>query len=323
MAKPKFEKSVYDDTMINSVWDRIMEQQKVEDKAYEEKREKKFAESVELMQDELDDWDNIQHARNQAMWMHNQRLLGELKRAGSNPPWDRQWDEPFIRIAKEIYRKSVTKDLVQWEIMHWPEDEVNGEPIKARTRKINVGLDDGESATDTVIDDLSTRLALEMDREIFKDLRLNVRTKATCGPYEKETPLERIWTVMASLSSVIYKKSLCGDGKWMVAGPRVIKEMCKMVGMQQKRETEDAIEHVGTICAHDAYCDPKFPEDQILMGVRFRDRYKYCPYILSKSVNTIGASVYTPGIFHRYSKKLPRQGPKAYGLIKLENFWDD
>ena len=307
--------------------DVISDKWKAEDKDWEEKREKKYKKSIELMKDEVDDWDNIQHTRCQSMWMDNQRLFNEIMSEHRN--MEKQWKKISIRVAKEIYKKVVTKDLVHWEIMGGKEDEVKGEVIKAKTRKLKTYFDGTGGSSDEEIDRLSTSIALEIDREIFTDLRLNAGTATTCdwkSEHPKNgTPGERIYIAMMVLSGVIYRKTLASSNQWwVVTSPRILEELKTACHSTEEYDLKDNIEHVGNLWnKYEAYCDPLFPENQILMGVKSRSCYSYCPYVLSSRLGEPISEFRNDRMFWRYSKKLPAQGAQVCGRITLKNFWED
>jgi len=206
---------------------------------------------------------------------------------------------------------------------------------------------------------LSEQIALEIDREILKDLLVG----ATAGTYYwsrspglfvNRTTGEEVGASSAApdftgtvsewyetlvetindVSAQIHRKTLRGGANFVVCSPEVANILEFTAGFRasvthdQDRGTIGAV-NVGSLSKKfDVYVDPYFPRQVILVGRKggsfLESGYVYAPYVPLQVTPTIfGVEDFTPrkGVMTRYAKKMVR--PDMYGVVICQGLLSD
>jgi len=199
---------------------------------------------------------------------------------------------------------------------------------------------------------LSEQIALEIDREILKDL-VEGATAGTLywsrspGKFvDRETgaPLvtgtnypdftgtvsewyETLLETVNDVSARIHRKTLRGGANFLVCGPEVASILEFTSGFRASTAVDSdtagswGAQNVGSISRKmDIHVDPYFPRSVILVGRRgasfLESGYVYAPYVPLQVTPTIfGPEDFVPrkGVMTRYAKKMVR--PDMYGLV--------
>jgi len=198
---------------------------------------------------------------------------------------------------------------------------------------------------------LSEQIALEIDREILKDLVegatagtyywsrspglfVNRVTGAEIGatsaaPDFTGTVSEWYETLIETINDVsaqIHRKTLRGGANFIVCGPEVANILEFTSGFRASVTADDDRGTVGAIKSGsiskkwDVYVDPYFPRNVILVGRKggsfLESGYVYAPYVPLQVTPTIfGTEDFVPrkGVMTRYAKQMVR--PDMYGLV--------
>mgnify|MGYP003669216564 CR=1 FL=1 len=206
---------------------------------------------------------------------------------------------------------------------------------------------------------LSEQIALEIDREILKDLLVG----ATAGTYYwsrspglfvNRTTGEEVGASSAApdftgtvsewyetlvetindVSAQIHRKTLRGGANFVVCSPEVANILEFTAGFRasvthdQDRGTIGAV-NVGSLSKKfDVYVDPYFPRNVILVGRKggsfLESGYVYAPYVPLQVTPTIfGVEDFVPrkGVMTRYAKKMVR--PDMYGVVICQGLLSD
>ena len=198
---------------------------------------------------------------------------------------------------------------------------------------------------------LSEQIALEIDREILKDLIagatagtyywsrnagqfVNRTTGAeigatTAAPDFTGTVSEWYETLVETINDVsaqIHRKTLRGGANFIVVSPEVANILEFTSGFRASVTADDDKGTMGAIKTGaiskkwDVYVDPYFPRNVVLVGREggsfLESGYVYAPYVPLQVTPTIfGPEDFTPrkGVMTRYAKQMVR--PDMYGLV--------
>ena len=198
---------------------------------------------------------------------------------------------------------------------------------------------------------LSEQIALEIDREILRDL-IEGSTAATyywsrspglfvnrttglelgaasAAPDFTGTVSEWYETLIETINDVsaqIHRKTLRGGANFIVCSPEVANILEFTSGFRANVSHEDAKGTIGAVNVgsiskkFDVYVDPYFPRNAILVGRKgnsfLESGYVYAPYVPLQTTPTIfGTEDFVPrkGVMTRYAKKMVR--PDMYGMV--------
>jgi hypothetical protein len=198
---------------------------------------------------------------------------------------------------------------------------------------------------------LSEQIALEIDREILKDLVegstagtfywsrspglfVNRTTGAEVGagaaaPDFTGTVSEWYETLIETINDVsaqIHRKTLRGGANFLVTSPEMANILEFTAGFRASvtadadRGTVGAVKVGALSKKFDVYVDPYFPRNLVLVGRKggsfLESGYVYAPYVPLQVTPTIfGTEDFVPrkGVMTRYAKKMVR--PDMYGLV--------
>jgi len=198
---------------------------------------------------------------------------------------------------------------------------------------------------------LSEHIALEIDREILKDLVAGAkagtyywsrspglfvhRTNGTeigassAAPDFTGTVSEWYETLVETINDVsaqIHRKTLRGGATFLVTSPEVANILEFTSGFRANVTHDDDRGTVGAVKSGnlskkwDLYVDPYFPRNLVLVGRKggsfLESGYVYAPYVPLQVTPTIfGTEDFVPrkGVMTRYAKKMVR--PDMYGLV--------
>jgi hypothetical protein len=199
---------------------------------------------------------------------------------------------------------------------------------------------------------LSEQIALEIDREILKDLVEGAtagtlfwsRSPGKFVDRESGSPLvlgtnypdftgtvsewyETLLETVNDVSARIHRKTLRGGANFLVCGPEVASILEFTSGFRASTSVDSdtagswGAQNVGSISRKmDIHVDPYFPRATILVGRRggsfLESGYVYAPYVPLQVTPTIfGVEDFVPrkGVMTRYAKKMVR--PDMYGLV--------
>jgi hypothetical protein len=198
---------------------------------------------------------------------------------------------------------------------------------------------------------LSEQIALEIDREILKDLvegatagtlywsrspgkfvdrESGAIATGTAYPDFTGTVSEWYETLLETVNDVsarIHRKTLRGGANFLVCGPEVASVLEFTSGFRASTAVDSdtagswGAQNVGSISRKmDIHVDPYFPRATILVGRRggsfLESGYVYAPYVPLQVTPTIfGIEDFVPrkGVMTRYAKKMVR--PDMYGLV--------
>jgi len=198
---------------------------------------------------------------------------------------------------------------------------------------------------------LSEQIALEIDREILKDLvegatagtlywsrspgkfinrETGAITAGTTYPDFTGTVSEWYETLLETVNDVsarIHRKTLRGGANFVVTSPEVASILEFTSGFRASTAVDSdsagswGAQNVGSINRKmDIHVDPYFPRNLLLVGRRggsfLESGYVYAPYVPLQVTPTIfGTEDFVPrkGVMTRYAKKMVR--PDMYGVV--------
>ena len=252
--------------------------------------------------------------KNVAMLLENQRLYKE-QTPGSPPE--------LLDVVAKVYSNLLANKLVSiqpllgpaglvyYSKIKWQNDEVveviESEDVVARTKRVKAI---GQEKID--IDDLAEKVIHEIDLEILTDLRNNAGTIAKRTNPNKED----MHYVISELIMTISRKSL-HKPNWFVVSPNFADKY------------ESTLSHFHN-AGYKIYIIEDFLDNTLLMGWQgeslsqggpMKSTYIYCPYIpLGCLPPVLDPDTFAPrlGYITRYSKKLLRDGAKAFGKLIIE-----
>ena len=206
---------------------------------------------------------------------------------------------------------------------------------------------------------LSEHIALEIDREIVKDLVSGARAgtyywsrspglflhrsngtevgQSSAAPDFTGTVSEWYETLVETINDVsaqIHRKTLRGGANFIVVSPEVASILEFTSGFRASLTVDDNKGTVGAVKAGsiskkwDVYIDPYFPRNIVLVGRKggsfLESGYVYAPYVPLQVTPTIfGPEDFTPrkGVMTRYAKKMVR--PDMYGLVIIRGLLNE
>ncbi len=206
---------------------------------------------------------------------------------------------------------------------------------------------------------LSEQIALEIDREILKDLvegatagtlywsrspgkfvqrETGAITTGAVYPDFTGTVSEWYETLLETVNDVsarIHRKTLRGGANFLVCGPEVASILEFTSGFRASTAVDSdttgswGAQNVGSISRKmDIHVDPYFPRSTLLVGRRggsfLESGYVYAPYVPLQVTPTIfGIEDFVPrkGVMTRYAKKMVR--PDMYGLVICKDLVTD
>ena len=206
---------------------------------------------------------------------------------------------------------------------------------------------------------LSEQVALEIDREILKDLvegatagklywsrspgkfvsrETGALVSGTLYPDFTGTVSEWYETLLETINDVsarIHRKTLRGGANFIVCSPEVASILEFTSGFRASTAVDSdtagswGAHNVGSISRKmDIHVDPYFPRSTILVGRRggsfLESGYVYAPYVPLQVTPTIfGIEDFVPrkGVMTRYAKKMVR--PDMYGLVICKDLVSD
>lgn len=252
----------------------------------------------------------------------------------------RRFHKIALDLTKKVFEKFVGFDLVSVQPMRGPTDsvfypafrysnlddihlELIEEKVVAKTKKMKSMLkfgDDGEYKVD--INQLADEIRDDISREIMLDIRNNVGTIAKKKTKVADMSYEDIYINIVEISGILYRKTLRHGNNWIVVGPDIMKKFPEYLKLETPK-------NVARVCVLNSsrivIVDPLFPKNEILCGYRGEDGlidgYIYSPYIfLGPTPVVLDPEIFNPraGLLTRYSKKLTKEGAKAYARIVYE-----
>ena len=193
----------------------------------------------------------------------------------------------------------------------------------------------GQDMTANLVGDASQEMALEVDREVIKDLEdaavagsnfKNFDAKAPSG-VSLEQHLRGIVVPISQLSYQIHKRTHRGPATWIVTSPEVasLLESTPFFTMTSDMTMSGGIMKVGTLQGKwTVYVDPYFTRNRMLLGRQGNSQvdtgYILAPYIPLQVTGTFmdpGDFTLRKGLRTRYAKLLVRS--EFYGYISVSN----
>jgi len=260
-------------------------------------------------------------------------------------------------VANYRYNMEMNPDIPQVNL------DIAFSEVKAKTRKLKA-LWSPEAADDLrsfhgidieteLVAGIASNMALEIDREIINDLRNAAATSGAVvgepiNSFNTVAPpgirdvdhIRSILTNIATISSLIQKRTLRGFANWIVTSPEVSAYLLQLtthgdfrpVWASEGAPLGAAPEMVGNTFGMyklgvlsnrwQVYVDPYFAPDEMLIGLKgqsFLDAgYTYAPYIPLQVTPTLfdpGDQSFRKGLRTRYATKLIN--PKFYATLKL------
>jgi len=286
-----------------------------------------------------------------ATLMENQRLLATMKEKNNEKKRGTdefrefsEMEKRFNRLSPElvgrVMRKLAFKHLVNFQAQLAPADlifyeqyQINQEksgierveksdPVLAKTRWLKSVFNLQENTGDMEKEQFAVSVANEIDREIAKDLVLNVATKAK----RKYENFEQFYSVLVEVTGVIRRK--CGapnQSSWLFTSEELAQRIAEEAPYYNFNfDSSHDIYKVGVLNNWAVYVDKEFAKKQVLMGVSGDTMgYWYSGYLpldYSEGVIPWLRDDHEGNLLTRYGKKLLRNGgSKRYALIDFED----
>lgn len=187
---------------------------------------------------------------------------------------------------------------------------------------------------------LSNEIALEVDREILRDLLLQSYHKQVFAfdqvgqTFDYLNPNKALADRIVQLCNEIYRYTKLGVANWVVTSPNVAAKLETVqgfvpaqAGAGDNNNTEFGIAYAGRLNGKiDVYKDAIFPNGKILVGYKgsnfMQSGYFYAPYVpIQMTPTIIDPEDFTPrkGLMTRYGKILVDGGQFNYGQLTVKN----
>lgn len=225
------------------------------------------------------------------------------------------------------------------------------ESVTARTRKLKTKWSNEAEQDMKIIHNidaekelialLSNEIALEIDREILRDLLMQsflkevYNFKSISQQFDYMNPSKGIADRIVQLANKIYKYTKLGVGNWIVTSPEVAAKLetiqgfepANMDGTDNTTNEQFGISFCGKLNKRiSVYKDAIFPASKVLLGYKgenfMQSGYFYCPYVPVQMTPTIiDPEDFTPrkGLMTRYGKILVDGGQYSYGQLTVTN----
>jgi len=224
------------------------------------------------------------------------------------------------------------------------------ESVVARTRKLKTKWSNEAEQDMKIIHNidaekelialLSNEIALEIDREILRDLLMQSFSKevydfkSVSQQLDYLNPNKGLADRIVQLANKIYKYTKLGVGNWIVTSPEIAAKLETVQGFEPAQagagnntNTNFGIAYAGRLANKiDVYKDAIFPAKKVLLGYKgdnfMQSGYFYCPYVPVQMTPTIiDPEDFTPrkGLMTRYGKILVDGGQYSYAQLTVSN----
>jgi hypothetical protein len=187
---------------------------------------------------------------------------------------------------------------------------------------------------------LSNEIALEIDREILRDLLLQSYHKQVFAfdsvgqTFDYMNPNKALADRIVQLCNEIYRYTKLGVANWIVTSPDVAAKLETVKGFEpsssgegDNNNTEFGIAYAGKLNGKiSVYKDAIFPKGKVLVGYKgqnfMQSGYFYAPYVpIQMTPTIIDPEDFTPrkGLMTRYGKILVDGGQYNYGQLVVKN----
>jgi hypothetical protein len=187
---------------------------------------------------------------------------------------------------------------------------------------------------------LSNEVALEIDREILRDLLLQSYHKqvydfsSISQQFDYMNPNKGLADRIVQLANQIYRFTKLGVANWIVTSPDIAAKLETVKGFEvdkggegSNNNTEFGITYAGKLNGKiNVYKDPIFPQGKVLLGYKgenfMQSGYFYAPYVpIQMTPTIIDPEDFTPrkGLMTRYGKILVDGGQYNYGQLTVKN----
>lgn len=187
---------------------------------------------------------------------------------------------------------------------------------------------------------LSNEVALEIDREILRDLLLQSFHKevfafnAVGQTFDYLNPNKALADRIVQLCNKVYRFTKLGVANWVVTSPNVAAKLETVKGFEpaqagagDNNNLEFGIAYAGRLNGKiDIYKDAIFPNGKVLVGYKgsnfMQSGYFYAPYVpIQMTPTIIDPEDFTPrkGLMTRYGKILVDGGQYNYGQLTVQN----
>jgi hypothetical protein len=224
------------------------------------------------------------------------------------------------------------------------------ESVLARTRKLKTKWSNEAEQDMKIIHNidaekelialLSNEIALEIDREILRDLLMQsfhkevYDFKSVSQQLDYLNPNKGLADRLVQLANKVYKFTKLGAANWMVTSPEIAAKLETVTGFDNapagtvdNTNQKFGISYAGRLNNKiDIYKDAIFPSNKVLMGYKgdnfMQSGYFYTPYVPVQMTPTIiDPEDFTPrkGLMTRYGKILVDGGQYSYAQMTVLN----
>jgi len=223
------------------------------------------------------------------------------------------------------------------------------QPIAAKTRKLktkwsneaeqDMRIIHNIDAEKELVSLLSNEVALEIDREILRDLLLSAATKevydysSVSRDFNYTNPAKGMADRIVQLANKIYKYTKLGVGNWVVTSPEISAKLETLEGFEaapsgiSNNTGNFGIVYCGKLGKKmDIYKDALFPTSKALIGYKgdnfMQSGYFYAPYVpVQMSPTVIDPEDFTPrkALMTRYGKIMVDGGQFNYASLNVRN----
>jgi hypothetical protein len=223
------------------------------------------------------------------------------------------------------------------------------ESVVARTRKLKTKWSNEAEQDMKIIHNidaekelvalLSNEIALEIDREILRDLLMQSYSKevydfkSVSQQLDYLNPNKGLADRIVQLANKLYKYTKLGVGNWIVTSPEISAKLETVQGFEPAQSgvgdnsSNFGITYAGKLNRKiDVYKDAIFPSNKVLVGYKgenfMQSGYFYAPYVPVQMTPTIiDPEDFTPrkGLMTRYGKVIVDGGQYNYGQLSVKN----